>query len=256
MNKIYEINYGNKHTVPMAQYENQSPMFNIKVIIEGAERIHLGKELKKIAKIVDMELHEKVRLIKQEQLVKALKHLRFYEKNGKQYPSVTSIINPEPYLADPLYGERGDLLHELFASNQYDYEFTPDEEVKYASIGGIRQYTLKWIKEDTDIEFDKSEVEVFHDKEMYAGRYDRDGLYKGKVAIYDLKTGVLNKAGQEKAFMQLSAYAKATGLNVENLVILPCGPKVKNLPIVSTDVEKYFSMFIEKRIAFKERFGI
>jgi len=251
----YEITMGDKWTVPLKQYENRSPLVSITKTVEG-DRVDATKEIADLWAIIDKSIKEIKGRVEQEYLISVLKHLRFYEKDGIQLPSVTSIINPEPYTADPLYGDRGDMKHEELANDNYDAIYTDEEEARFAHIGGLRAYSLKWIKEDREIEFDKKEQVVYNMEDLYAGRYDVGGLYKGKVAIFDLKTGDMSKAGQEKAFMQLAAYAKATALNPQQLVILPVGPKIKNIPIVTTEIDKYYSMFMELRRAFKDRFGL
>jgi len=264
MKRIYEINYGNKATINTGNYENLSPMFNIKTIIESenGSRVYIRKEFKKMKKVVEDELKKSIDSIKQEQLLKSLKHLRFYEKDGVKYPSVTSIINPDPIEGIPnleLYGLRGEIIHrwfgEIVTSGSSKCFISDVEKERLVIIGGVEGFDINWVTNDSQLEFDKSEVEVYNTKDVFAGRYDADGLLGGKVSLFDCKSGDLSKKGIERAFMQLSAYASCVP-DIKQLVIIPCNPKAKKVPVVSTEIDKYYALFMAKRKEFKERFGI
>jgi hypothetical protein len=268
MKRSYEINYGNKATLNTGNYENLNPMFNIKVIIDGVEyvpeevEVNLQREFERIKGIVDDQLQQKINEVKQGELIKALKHIRFYEKDGIKYPSVTSVLSPDPIEGVPnleLYGLRGDIMHRWFAeivtTGKSDYFISDAEKDKLVIIGGMEGFDISWVVDDKQFEFDRSEVEVFNYKDIYAGRYDADGLLGGKTALFDVKSGDLSKAGIEKAFIQMSAYAHCVP-DIKQLVVLPCNPKAKKVPVVSTDIDKFYAMFMQKRAEFKERFGI
>ena len=73
------------------------------------------------------------------------------------------------------------------------------------------------------------------------------------------KLTITLKSGQGE-FKQLAAYAKADGINVDQLVICPVG-KTDNkqgymAPRVEVNIQKHFEMFLEDRAKFTERFGI
>ena len=262
MKKTYEINYGNKATINTGNYENLSPMYNIKCIMETERGVDLEKEFAALRNIVDKELKHSVDMVRQELLIKSLKHIRFYEKDGKKYPSVTSIINPDPIEGIPnfeLCGLRGTILHRWFeeylTTGKTECYISDAEKEQLAIIGGVEGFDFSWVMDNRDFEFDKSEVEVYNDTELYAGRYDGDGLFQGKTALFDLKSGDLSKKRIEKAFIQLSAYAKCLP-DIKELVVIPCHPKAKKIPPTTTEIDKYYAMFKQKRTEFKERFGI
>jgi len=258
MKKTYELNYGNKATINTGNYENLSPMFNIKVVLEGVEKINEVEEFERIKKIVDGQLYNSIEQVRQDQLLKSLKHIRITEKDGVKYPHVTSIIRPDPLEGIPnleLYGLRGDILHEVFQTIVKDGGYvSPFDDERLAPIGGLKDFDLEWIVDNRDFEFGNSEVEIFNTQDIYTGRYDADGLYQSKKAMFDLKSGNLTKKTIDDAFMQIAAYSQ--GLDIEVMVIIPCNPKIKKEPIVSKDIGMYYAKFKQKRIEFKERFGI
>lgn len=268
MKKTYEINYGNKATVNMGDYENLSPMYNIKKIItidDGIE-IDLKEEFEDMREIVDLELRKNVENIKNAKKAKDVGNFRFYERNGLKYVSVTSILNPEPKTPEEQarlkpYGDRGTALHRQFAhliENGALTSFTTEEKEACSSVGGFAGYEF-WFKDDPRFDFRTSEVEVFNDEFLYAGRFDAFGFYNTKNAIFDLKSGSLDKAGGvEKALMQLSAYNSCFGEKNAILVVIPIGPKAKKEPIVveGEHIDKYWGMFKAKREEFKKRYGV
>lgn len=254
--KTYELNYGNKATVNVGNYENLNPMFNIKVVIE-AEKINITEEFNRIKLIVDDQLKQSIEDIRLRKRLADIKHLRFKEVNGVLYPHVTDIISPDP-LEIPnieLYGERGDIFHEMFAKDNWKPIYTDAEEAKFQLIGGIRNFDFSWVKDDIKFEFDQSEVEVINHEKRYVGKYDKDGLYDSVPAVFDLKSGNMTKQAQERTFIQLAAYAVCVP-NIERLVIIPCNPKNEKKPLFTDDIDKYYAMFLQKRAIFFDRFGV
>ena len=189
-----------------------------------------------------------------------MKHLRFYEKDEVKYPSVTSIISPEPYTGNPIYGTIGNILHRALANyiakDEIKVNVTPEEKDQLiANNINIDDYVIEWIKYNKDFIFGKSEQQVFNTTDIYAGTYDADGLYAGVKCLYDLKSGNMAKGSMDKAFMQLAAYSRCVP-GIKRLVIIPCNPRSKQDPLISDDIDKYYSLFMTKRKAFKEKFGI
>jgi len=260
MKKTYELNYGNKATVNVGNYENLGPMYNLKLVIETEGTIDIGQEFIRMKAMVDKHLANNVKEIKLVKLLEDMKHLRFYEKDGIKLPSVTTVISPEPYTGNPVFGTIGDILHRAFSK----YIKTGDIKVDITSLEkdqliannlNIDDYVMEWIKYDEQFIFGKSEQEVFSLTDRYAGTYDADGLYGGVKCVFDLKSGSMLRGGQDKAFMQLAAYSKCLP-DIKRLVIIPCNPKSKQDPLISDDIDKYYSMFMQKRKAFKDKFGV
>lgn len=264
--KTYEICYSNSAKVNMGDYEQLSPFYSTKLVIEadGVE-VDVKAEYEKMREDVDLLLKANVDNIKNAKKAKEIGNFRFYTKDGKQYVSVTSVLSPEPLSPEDEerlkpYGARGTALHRILSQviNTGNLLQPTKEEIDAcASVGGFAGYDL-WFLNDKKFDFAKSEIAVYNDAELYAGRYDADGYFDSKTALYDLKTGSLDKKGLDKAFMQLAAYNKCLPEPAECLVILPVSPKAKQEPIVITngDIEKYFGLFMAKRQEFKKRYGV
>lgn len=269
MKRTIEQTYSNKATINTGNYENLSPMYALKQIIEieDGDIVEKGFEQKEFAemkRIVDTELQKSISEVKDKEKIEALKNIRFYEKDGKKYPSVTSIISmgEKPDVPNiELYGLRGELLHKMMSMYIKDGTLYTkvDEETKskLTIIGGIDEHIkcLTYVVEDERAVFDKSEQEVFNDEHLFAGRYDANGNFDKQPSVFDFKTGTPNKERQEEALVQLSAYAKCLR-GIKCLVVYPINPKSKQEPIVTNDIDKYFSLFLQKRKAFKDKFGV
>ena len=268
MARTYELNYGNKATVNLGDYENESPMYNQKLIItidDGIE-INIAEEFEEMRQVVDEQLRLNVAKIRQRKLSTDLKDLRFYEYEGKRYPSVTSIISLGEKLDIPnleLYGRRGEILHRIFArtitDGKYVWDVTKEEEQALALIGGIseKDFGFKELLTNDRFDFRLSEVEVYNVEHLYAGRFDAEGFDGQLKVIFDLKSGSMNKEAMTRAFMQLAAYAHCRE-GIQALIILPVSPKTKKEPIIATnsEMERYWQMFLAKRREFKEKFGL
>jgi len=259
--KTYELNYGNKATINTGNYENESPMFNVKKIItldDGLE-IDIASEFKEMRFLVDNQLHKAIDETKNRGKAKALEGFRIKEIEGVQYPSVTTIITPEmPEIPNlELYGLRGNMWDRVFTrmveEGKYEEDFTKEELDQLVIIGGMKGHSLEWVVKNEDFDFRTAQVNIVNKKDIYCGRYDADGFYKGDVATFDCKSGTLNKSMIDKSFMQLAAYAKAREEQSRYLVIIPTQ---KQEPIVSEEVDKYYAKFMKLRAEFKDKYGI
>ena len=245
-----ELNYGNKATINTGNYENLSPMFNIKRIIQSSTDLSITTEFEAMKKLVDDQLNAYIKSHQAQSL-----NLKFYEKDGKKYISVTQVITPiKPKIPNfELYGLRGDIYHRIFklwtTKGEYKPDITDEEKEKLKIIKGIDENALEWVTKEPNVEYVTSEQEVFNDEYLYAGRYDACGILDKIPAIFDLKSGRVDK---DKWFMQLAAYAKAVG-DIKLMVVY----SLKDKKIYTDDrIDFYFGMFIQKRKDFKERYGV
>lgn len=258
MSRSYELNYGNKHTVNIGNYENLNPMYNAKLIItvEDGIEVNLNEEFNIMREIVDLNLKNNVRGIKDSLKAKenaeALKQFRFYDKDGKKYISVTSVLNPDLKTPEEIerlkpYGEKGDAQHKLF-----------ENAIKTGKIDDLPK-ELSWIFKDVKIDLRRSEFRVYDDKTLTAGTCDADGYYDDKLTGYDLKSGNLTyKDSLVKAKEQLAEYWNADGKKWEQAIILPTHEKVKQEPIIISrdELVKHLESFMKKRNEFRERYGV
>lgn len=270
--KIKEIHAGISGVIPIASYENLRPSFDITAEPKEGENVEqCFSRLKKFLHIqFDMEANQaKIDLIE-----KQYQNIRFRERNGKKYPSVTSITDWDKdwkISDDELrqYAARGNVVHALV--NKYidtgkwvEPETLPElkEDLVILATGSLK---LRWqdcshqefFKQfGKDFEFGKGEQVVFNDEHLYSGRYDRRGKYKGKRSMMDFKTGAWH-------FKQLAAYAiceKNGKKRNEQLVICPIGPTNNKSnfkkPAITEDIKSNFKLFLKDRAKFRERFGI
>ena len=109
-----------------------------------------------------------------------------------------------------------------------------------------------------DITFKEGEFLAFNSEHFYCGRPDRVGTYRKKKTIFDWKC----RAAKDDDFKQMAAYAHLEDprlKGVEQMVVVPLNPENKQgygRPVVSTEIEKYFNLFLRDRQDYKEKFSI
>ena len=105
----------------------------------------------------------------------------------------------------------------------------------------------------------KGEVAVYNEDFGYAGTLDRIAHFKGMPAIVDFKTAVsMDTKKTERYFKQLAAYANACPLPSKALVIVPLIAKGKGYaaPIVTTEIDHYFALFLKDLESFKKVYHV
>ena len=269
MAKVKEISLGIQGVIPVAAYENLRPNYNITIELDETDDMDavIHKHRAYLKSLFELDANRaKADLIEKQYAV-----VKFYEKDGKKYPSVTSVLSWDRdwrITEDELrqYASRGTVIHKIIEiylreKKWVDPEECPElaEEVSIVLGGSLGlswkdcSYRAFFEKFADDIEVEKLEGEVINDELMYGGRYDILGKFKGKRSIMDWKTGTSSD------FRQLAAYA-ACEKDIEQLVILPVGPTDNKQgymnPKVCTTVHAEFKAFAKARAKFRLRFGI
>lgn len=266
--KIKELRHGVQAVISTGPYENQRESFDVLATIKEDENPDTCMKILEDFnhRRLDMAVNKaKINLIEQQYL-----NIRFREKDGKKYPSVTSILDFDKdwYITqDELaqYAARGNIIHHLV----YEYLKTgkwveplnvPElkEDISIVMSGSLG---LNW-KDCSHREFFEKhrqkmtvwshEQVVFNKEQFYCGQYDIEGLWDGAPAILDIKSGV----GQ---LPQLAAYAVCLK-DIQRLVILKVG-KTDNKcgymkPVITDDIQGEFKKFLIERKKFRERFGV
>lgn len=258
-------------------FENLKPEFGMMASLFGDEQDF--SNAKKIMGTLSEALQEqfdiflnnaKARLVNEQ-----YKNIRFRKKDGKKYPSVTSILGFDidwHLTADELmqYGARGTIVHRLIEAyldtgkwfQPSDFKELKDDII-IVDRGSLRlsieKCSFKKFFEVNrkHIEIISLEKVVFNDEHLYSGQVDIIGKWKGKKAVMDNKTG-------HHDLKQLCAYAMSDDLKsegIEEVVILPVGEvrtkKGFKEPIVSNEIKKHFKEFIDvDRENFRKRFEI
>ena len=266
--KIKEITVSLSGVIPVAAYENLRPVFSITV-----EPIN-GEEPEKIIAELQAYLHtvfeNESNRGKADLIDKQYANIRFYEKDGKKYPSVTSILNwdKEWHVTDDelrQYASRGNIVEHLIQSYLMTTEWEDPTQVpslrEDVSILMSGSMMMTW-EQCSHVEFMKQyrkkievtsfQGKIFNDEALYAGTYDIYGRYDGIWSIMDIKHGQFD-------MRQLAAYAICEK-DIEQLVILPVGPTDNKSgykrPVVCDTIQKEFEEFLKARAKFKQRFGI
>jgi len=221
-------------------------------------------------------------------------NIRFYERNGKKYPSVTTIINYKridfPMEKLTQYGDRGTIVHAIIehyllhkklldidslikVSEPKDAEQLRKAymNVKYGTLNlsinkPIQDFKMFWNIHSKYIEYKPEWIErkVYSDEHLYAGTADFPCIYKGIPTIADWKTsGQYPKEKLLGYFKQCGAYARAdVGLpedlgDVQQGMIIPLGPRepISN-PFMTKEIDAHFGMFMDDRADFKETYGV
>ena len=201
---------------------------------------------------------------------------RTYDVNNKKYPSVTSIIHPDgidfPEFLLKQYASRGSAVHAvvesyLLTGKMPVYEDVIDKKDLHILRNGSRRLDV-WdckiqgffIKHGKRLIPTMLEEKLINHEHGYAGRADIIGLFDNVLSMMDIKTS--SNYDEKKLtdyWMQQAAYIHCLNLKPKQMVILPINPKDERGygdPIVCDEVDKYFSLFLEKLKYFNDNYEI
>ena len=244
MKKIVEICYSNSMKINRGQYEQEAPFYSAKTILEeNGQVIDEVAEYGRLRSIIDPLL------ITQYQDAKlSLSNLRIRVKDGKKYPSVTSILSPDgiPASISPNYAKRGTEIHRLvnvcFETGVWEEPMGDISPLKWTDI----KYKEFFKDHAKRMQAKHLNLEIFHKKHMFSGEIDFYGMVDDKLTVLDFKTG-------EFKWEQLVAYAKC----VETFQIAVADLKNNELIIKTPkECQDYWENFLVLRGQFKSRFGI
>ncbi len=294
MSRIIEIAASFTGKISTGSFENEQPFFSAKEIIDigllptpEVDRIIESRQ-SELKDICYGQFKKHAEIAYQEKVAKSYANIRFYDAgNGQKYPSVTSIIGMDENFfmaADELsqYGARGTVIHkqiEIFLKTGEWKQPKDIPEVAFQVMTvikgtlGLSLDDVNFINFYKDYPFKvvKQEETVINHEHKYAGRLDLLGVIEksnpGKwdkiegiqfdvPTILDIKTSAqLDKAKgltQQAAYAMTYADVKQIGLihlTKENI----CGYAK---PAVSNKIEHYWSIFLNQREKFRQRYGI
>lgn len=273
MRKSVEIVASFSGKISTGKFENESPFYSMKEVwskITDEEMVERQKVLEDMCykRFVEVELRSIAEKIRQQR-----SDMRFYDRNGKKYPSVTSIIGWDAdFFISPQelvqYGARGTILHrqaEIFilTGQWLDPKDIPEVHAEYVIV---TKGDLGLKLDDVDFRsFYKkhpmspieTELRLFNDEHRYAGRCDLFCEVDGIPTMADIKTGAT--IDKDKAFKQMAAYCKCMPIQPEQMMIIHLNRNTVqgfSKPIVSDKIEEYFQLFLKDRALFQNRFGI
>jgi len=245
VNPKTEVTYWRSAKVPTVAYGARDICLTMKSIACAGQEDEVYQRMKSF---VDERVEAQAN-----QIANSTEGLRIREKNGKRFPSVTSIITPDKPQIPNLekYGIKGTYYHEVCNNillGKKEGPVKPDiAPLKY-------DIDIKGFFEEHGSKFEKEfqlNVEVFNEKHIYSGEIDYLGFYDGKLTLGDFKTGTWK-------LEQISSYEQAVkNLKVEQLAIFD----LKNCKVLTWDINDQeivnaWERFIFLRGMFKQRFQL
>ena len=294
MKRTIEISASFTGKISTGNYENESPYFAIKETIERDEDpgMQLADDVfknrqKELHDICYQQFKQHAEAAYTEKIAKTYRNIRFYDgANGKKYPSVTSIIgwdadfyiSPEELKQHASRGSIIDKQVEIFLKTG-EWKEPKDIPEIYPDLVILKGGNLGLVVDDVNFqEFYKQypfkviglqNTMINHDH-CYGGRLDIkcviESTNKGKwekieevkfdvPTILDVKAGAMDKF---KFMKQQTAYAKCDA-EIQQIGIIHLNKETKqgySQPIVETNLEKYWSLFLKDRAEFKNRYGV
>lgn len=247
MKKITEICYSNSMKINRGQYEQEAPFYSAKTILEeNGQPIDEVAEYGRLRGIIDPLLVAQYQNSKLD-----MAGLRIRVKDSKKYPSVTSILHPEPLNIDPDYAIRGTEIHRLvnhwILTREWQAPQEPLNKIKYEDIK-YKEF-FEQFKDRINFNDCLLNLEVFHDKHLYSGEIDCIAHVDGLPSLIDFKTGSWD-------WMQLVAYYKASP-TVKQLAIFDLKKtKLEILSLKDPKCSEYWENFLILRGMLKSKFGI
>lgn len=209
---------------------------------------------------------------KVEKIKADLKGFRFYGN----YPSVTTIIDPDykPFIGEDelrLAVAEGNIAHARAAHYIKTGEWVDAKKLEGvgADLMVLRGKFLEvWdfpaMLRKYPFTSMKNGKQLTNDDYRYAGTNDGEAMYpiggeKGAElvpTIFDFK----RTADKDKNFIQMAAYAKCGGMDhIKQMAIIETNTRTEqgfSKPILSSAIDKYFEVFLEKRRIFEEIYGV
>jgi hypothetical protein len=273
--KVKEVTVSRSGTISGAAYENLKPGYS--VTMELGPKDDVKAVLNRANVYLRTMFEQEANRCKADLLDQQYSHIRLYEKDGMQYPSVTSVLYYCGGVAEKLakarmtddemsqYAARGTVVGEIvetfLATKKWLHpEKNPSlaEDVAVLKNGSLglhwgqcshKSFCEKFAEE---IVVEETQKTVYNTEHLYAGTLDIVGLYQGVKSLMDVKCGAFD-------WPQLAAYAMCLE-GIEQLVVLPVG-KTDNKcgyiqPKVCTTIQKEYEEFLKARAKFKQRFGL
>lgn len=296
MRRQIEISASFTGKISTGNYENESPYYAVKEVIEltdaESQSLTFSDDLikdrqRELNEICYGQFKRHADMAYSEKIAKTYRNIRFYDgKNGLKYPSVTSIIGWDAdYHVSPeelaQYGARGTIIDKQVELYLKDGKWRTPKEIPeiYPDIVTLQGGNLGLVVDDVNfIDFYKAypfkvislqNTHLNHDH-CYAGRDDIkcviesgnkgkwekvEGVLFDVPTILDVKTGSMDKT---KFMKQQTAYAKCDP-DVKQIGVIHLNNETKqgfSQPIVETNLDKYWSLFLKDRSNFKQRYGI
>ncbi len=293
MRRQIEISASFTGKISTGQFENESPYFSAKEIIEldmlpiDADKI-IEERQSQLKGICYEQFKKHATIAYQEKIAKSYKNIRFYDAgNGEKYPSVTSIINmDENFFVSPeelaQHASRGTIIHK-----QVEEFLKTGVWPEAKSISELAPHVLTVITGSLGLSLDDTnfvnfykeypfkvllqEGKVINPEYKYAGRFDIlcviekanpgkwekvEGVAFDVPTYLDIKTGA--SLDKTKGFIQGAAYSKCLE-NVAQIGLIHLNKENASgysKPVITNKIDSYWQIFLNKRQKFAERYGV
>lgn len=211
---------------------------------------------------------------KVEKIKNDLKGFRFYKTEHGEYPSVTTVIEPEykPFIGEDelaIATSEGNICHARAAHFIKTGEWIDPKKLegvasdllllkgRFLDVWNFPAMLEKYPMKDM-----KNGYHLINHEHRYGGTHDMTCLYPlggEKGAELVLTVGDFKRTPDDhKNYTQISAYAKCIE-GAKQMMIIPTNPDNAqgfSKPKVSTAIDKYFEVFLDKRATFREVYGI
>lgn len=269
--------------LPVASFSNVNPGFFAEVETDLDETLEY-RDLSKYVEEVQKDLHgiclKNFQVVaeqaKVEKLKNDLKGFRFYATDSGQYPSVTTILDPDfkAWISDDelkVAIAEGNINHARAARFIATGEWVEPKMLE--GVGAdlllckgrvIDSWDFPAMVEKYKIGMLENGRTLYNHAHKYAGTNDAECLYPlGGEKDGDLVPTIIDfkrTPDKDKNFSQMAAYAKCEGMeHIKQMMVIHTNSDTAqgfSKPILSTAIDKYFDVFLAKRKTFLETYGI
>lgn len=276
-----KVSAGFSGKIPTGSYQNSAPSFMAEVEYESSltgdalildidatqKRLH-AIALQNFKAVADSAAVEKIK--------NDLKGFRFYKTDRGEYPSVTTIIDPDykPFIGEAelaIATAEGNIAHARAAhfiatGNWVDPKALEGVAPDLLLLKGkfLEVWDFPAMLKKHPMEKMQNGRTLWNHVHRYAGTNDGTCLYplggekdaEAVPTIFDFK----RTADKSKNFTQMAAYAKCEGMeDVRQMMIIETNTQTQqgfSKPILSVAIDKYFEVFQDKRKTFMETYGV
>jgi len=273
--------------LPVASYSNLRPGFmasmefeqefksddEVRLAIEGGQQM-----MNEICFAAFEAEAVKARVLKVQE---DLKNFRFYDIDGEKFPSVTSVsgYDKEFFVGDDdlkIYAAQGNIydaeIRNFVKTGEWKeskdiLECTADRFIlKTRPLSTGKALSLdtckfrEFLEKYPITDLKSIEKPVFNKKYRYAGTPDLVGTYNGLKTLVSIK----RTKSETDNLIQESAYAKSDGMeDIKQMMVVEMKNEMDggnkqgfSKPIVSTDIDRYFELFLRKRNEVLKIYGV
>lgn len=264
-----------------AEFDNERHRISISVTYNSGNLSDAIIEKKRVQlkELLRKELAERERQSYQKYLQRLRKDIRWGKIGNELYPHVTSIletVNPTDFYMDKdklrAYAARGQVLDIVLQKfiqegKWYDPMKELPETWKYLKQMKVHKLEMSgnlpgWVEKYKPV-FKVGHQQIVNHRYKYVGEPDvAFGFLNDIPTMFELKNrSSMSKQEKLKAFKQNAAYANGENLEnkVEQLCIIIINDDTKqgfSQPVVTTEIEKYFDLFLTDLFEFREMFNL